>query len=89
MHATEGAVEVRRARRRLREAATDERVGLFTPDKDRCTADGTGRAAVIAARRGTVCGEVGRVPRFPQLSIHTLYYGFSLYTTGHDYVPHT
>ena len=43
----------------------DERVGLFTPDKDRCTADGMGRAAVIAARRGTVCGEVGRVLRFP------------------------
>ena len=65
MHATEGAVEVRRARRRLEEAVTDERVGLFTPDKDRCTADGMGRAAVLAARRGTVCGEVGRVLRFP------------------------
>ena len=49
------------------DAATDERVGLFTPDKDRCTADGMGRAAVIAARRGTVCGEVGRVLRFCQL----------------------
>ena len=35
LHATEGAVEVRRARRRLREAATDERVGVFTPDKKR------------------------------------------------------
>ena len=61
----EGTVEVRRARRRLEEAATDERVGLFTPDKKRGTADGAGRAAVIAARRGTVCGEVGRVLRFP------------------------
>ena len=73
MHATEGAVEVRRARRRLRDTVTDERVGLFTPDKDRCTADGTGRAAVIAARRGTVCGEVGRVLRFPQLTVRSLY----------------
>ena len=61
LHATEGAVEVRRARRRLEEAATDERVGLFTPDKKRGTADGAGRAANLAARRGTVCGEVGRV----------------------------
>ncbi|EOD16468.1 hypothetical protein EMIHUDRAFT_245098 [Emiliania huxleyi CCMP1516] len=41
----------------LEDTVTDERVGLFTPDKDRCTADGMGRAAVIAARRGTVCGE--------------------------------
>ena len=64
LHATEGAVEVRRARRRLEEAATDERVGLFTPDKDGHTADGAGRAANLAARRGTVCGEVGRVLRF-------------------------
>ena len=47
------------------EAATDERVGLFTPDKKRGTADGAGRAASLAARRGSVCGEVGRVPRFP------------------------
>ena len=65
LHATESAVEVRRARRRLREAATDERVGLFTPDKKRGTADGAGRAANLAARRGTVCGEVGRVPPCP------------------------
>ena len=65
LHATESAVEVRRARRRLEEAVTDERVGLFTPDKKRGTADGAGRAANIAARRGTVCGEVGRVLRFP------------------------
>ena len=34
MHATEGAVEVRRARRRLEDTVTDERVGVFTPDKD-------------------------------------------------------
>ena len=45
----------------MEDTVTDERVGLFTPDKDRCTADGTGRAAVIAARRGTVSGEEGRV----------------------------
>ena len=69
LHATEGAVEVRRARRRLEDTVTAERVGVFTPDKDRCTADGMGRAAVIAARRGTVCGEVGRVLRFPQLTV--------------------
>ena len=31
----------------------------------RHTHESCGRAAVIAARRGTVCGEVGRVPRFP------------------------
>ena len=73
MPPTEGAVEVRRARRRLEEAATDERVGLFTPDKKRGTADGAGRAANIAARRGTVCGEVGRVPGFPQLTVRSLY----------------
>lgn len=66
LHATESAVEVRRARRRLREAATDERVGLFTPDKDGDTHTSCGRVAVIAARRGTVCGEVGRVPKFRQ-----------------------
>ena len=53
LHATESAVEVRRARRRLREAATDERVGLFTPDKDGDTADGAGRVPVLAARRGS------------------------------------
>ena len=35
---------------------------FHSPDKDRCTADGMGRVAVIAARRRTVCGEVGRVP---------------------------
>ena len=34
LHATEGAVEVRRARRRLRDTVTDECVGLFTLDKD-------------------------------------------------------
>ena len=60
------------------DAATDERVGLFTPDKDRCTADGTGRAAVIAARRETVSVakwhlQVGRVPRFDQLRVLPLY----------------
>ena len=73
LHATEGAVEVRRARRRLErelslrleEAVTDERVGLFTPDKDGGTHTSRGHVAVIAARRATVCGEVGRV--------HTLY----------------
>ena len=60
-------VEVRRrpsAAQVQREAATDERVGLFTPDKDGDTHTSCGRAAVIAARRGTVCGEVGRVPEF-------------------------
>ena len=47
------------------DAVTDERVGLFTPDKDGHTHTSCGRVAVIAARRGTVCGEVGRVLRFP------------------------
>ena len=51
------------------DAVTDERVGLFTPDKDGHTADGAGRVPVIAARRGTVCGEVGRVLRFCQLRV--------------------
>ena len=55
------------------DAATDECVGLFTPDKKRGTVDGAGRAANLAARRGTVCGEVGRVPRFPQLTVLSLY----------------
>ena len=41
------------------------RWGVFTPDKDGHTADGAGRVPVLAARRGTVCGEVGRVLRFP------------------------
>ena len=54
------------------DAATDECVGLFTPDKDGDTADGAGCVPVLAARRGTVCGEVGRVPRFRQLTVHTL-----------------
>ena len=44
------------------DTVTDERVGLFTPDKNRYTADGMGRVAVIAARRGTVCGESGSGP---------------------------
>ena len=52
----------------MEDTVTDERVGLFTPDKKRGTADGAGRAANLAARRGTVCGEVGRVLRFPQLT---------------------
>ena len=55
----------------MREAATDERVGVFTPDKDGHTADGAGRVPVIAARRGTVCGEVGRVLRFPSIPAST------------------
>ena len=49
----------------MEDTVTDERVGLFTPDKDGDTADGAGCVPVIAARRGTVCGEVGRVPGFP------------------------
>ena len=61
LHATEGAVEVRRARRKFRDTVTDERVGLFTAT----THTSRGRVAVIAARRGTVCGEVGRVPELP------------------------
>ena len=60
---------------KLGEAVTDERAGVFTPDKDGGTHTSCGRAAVLAARRGTVCGEVGlgRVPRFCQLTLHTLY----------------
>ena len=73
LHATESAVEVRRARRRLEDAVTDERVGLFTPDKDSGTRRCAVRATVLAARRGTVCGEVGRVLRFPQLTVRSLY----------------
>ena len=61
----QGAVEVRRAWRRLEDTVTDERVGLFTPDKDGHTHTSCGRVAVIVARRGTVSGEVGRVLRFP------------------------
>ena len=72
LHATESAVEVRRARCRLEDTVTDERVGEFTPDKDGRTHTTCGRAAVIAARRGTVCGEVGRVLRFPQLTVRSL-----------------
>ena len=68
LHATErGAVErgSPSAARRLRDTVTDERVGLFTPDKDSGTRRCAVRATVFAARRGTVCGEVGRVLRFP------------------------
>ena len=72
LHATESAVEVRRARRRFEEAATDERVGLFTPDKDSGTRRCAVRATVLAARRGTVCGEVVASSDFVQPSIHTL-----------------
>jgi hypothetical protein len=78
LHATEGAVEVRRARHRLEDTVTDERVGVFTPDKDGDTADGAGRAANLAARRGTVCGECGSRPSilfnsrsFPRTAILT------------------
>ena len=72
MHATEGAVEVRRARRTLEEAATDERVGLFTPDKDGYmhTKSSRGRVPVLAARRGAVCGEVGPWSR-PPISVNS------------------
>ena len=54
------------------DAVTDERAGVFTPDKKRGTADGAGRAANLAARRGTACGEVGRALRFPQLTVRSL-----------------
>ena len=42
---------------------------------------GCGRVAVIVARRGTVCGEVGRVPGFPQLSLHPHPLSFCLVPT--------
>jgi len=81
MHAAEGAVEVRSARRRLREAATDERVGVFTPDKDGGTHTSCGRAAEPERRvkRHERRGAGPSVARwvasldFRQLSIHTLY----------------
>ena len=38
----------------VKDTVTDERVGLFTPDKDGYTHTSRGRVAVIAARRGTV-----------------------------------
>merc|ERR1711935_245315 len=49
----------------VQDTVTDERVVVLTPDKDGYTHTSRGRVAVLAARRGTVCGEVGRVPRFP------------------------
>ena len=49
------------------------RLSIHSGQRPLHRADGMGRAAVIAARRGTVCGEVGRVLRFPQLTVHTLY----------------
>ena len=69
MHATEGAIEVRRARRRLEEAADDERVGLFSPDKDGYTHTSRSRVPVLAARRGTVCGEWVASSDFRQLTV--------------------
>ena len=76
MHATtEGAVEVRRARRRLEDTVTDESVGLFTPDKDGDTHTSRGRVPVLAARRGTVVAKWVASSDFRQLSIHTLYTG--------------
>ena len=87
LHATEGAVEVRRARRRLRDTVTDERVGVFTPDKDCDTHTSCGRVAVIAARRGTVCGEVGRVPRFPSTHPpHPLRYNTTSQSHTHTHI---
>ena len=56
----------------MEDTVTDERVGVFTPDKDGYTHTSRGRVAVIAARRGTVCGEVGRVPGFPELTVRSL-----------------
>ena len=56
-----------RSAAKSRDTVTDERVGLFTPDKDGDTHTSCGRVAVIAARRGTVCGEVGRVLRLASL----------------------
>ena len=38
-------------------------IRLFTSNKDSRTRRAAARATVLAARRGTVCGEVGRVPR--------------------------
>ena len=49
-------------------------------DGDRHTS--CGRVAVIAARRGTVCGEVGRVPGFPQLTVRSLYEVFLYQAPG-------
>ena len=51
LHATESAVEVRRARRRLGDTVTDERVGVFTPDKDGYTHMSRGRVAVLGEAR--------------------------------------
>ena len=66
MHATEGALSRFAERGEIGgDAVTDERVGVFTPDKDGYTHTSRGRIPVLAARRGTVCGEVGRVLRFP------------------------
>ena len=79
----EGAVEVRRARRRLEDTVTDERVGVFTPDKDSGTRRSAARATVLAARRGTVCGEVGRVLRFPSTHGPSPVHGSRLTGAGH------
>ena len=67
-------VEVRRARRRLKDTVTDERVGVFTPDKDGYTHTSRGRVAVLAARRGTSVAKCKWVASFDfrQPSIHTL-----------------
>merc|ERR1711935_274330 len=52
----------------VQDTVTDERVVVLTPDKDGYTHTSRGRVAVLAARRGTVCGEVGRVLRFASRS---------------------
>ncbi|EOD22977.1 hypothetical protein EMIHUDRAFT_447755 [Emiliania huxleyi CCMP1516] len=62
------------------EAATNEHVGLFTPDKDGGTHTSCGRAAVIVARRGTVCGEVGLTA--PPMRVEFELGGHALLPTG-------
>ena len=60
---------------KLREAATDERVGIFTPDKKRGTADGAGRAAVFVRCDNSDAFVGGGFPQFElpgQPTLHTL-----------------
>ena len=74
LHATEGAVAFCRARCSRGKPPPTSALDRSLPRQRRAhIADGAGRVPVLAATRGTVCGEVGRVPGFPELMVLSPY----------------
>ena len=67
LHATESAVEVRRARRRLGEAATDERVGVIHSGQRR---GHSGRCGVCPRHSGEARDRLWRSGSRPPISVN-------------------